>query len=114
MHEMGIVFHIIRNLEEVGRENHLNTVSVVTLELGEVSSVLDTYLLDCWRWATNRSDLLRGAQLNIEKLPAVTLCEDCGQTYGTVTYGRICPHCGSEKTSLVTGNEINIKEIEAC
>lgn len=49
----------------------------------------------------------------IETLPAVTLCESCGKTYPTVTYAKVCPFCGSEKTHLETGNEINIKEIEA-
>lgn len=114
MHELGIVFHIIQSVEEVGRENRLKTVSSVTLELGEVSAVIDTYLDDCWKWATNKSDLLRGARLIIEKLPAVTLCENCQKTYGTVQYGRICPYCQSERTHLLCGSEINIKEIEAC
>ena len=44
----------------------------------------------------------------------MTYCEDCGKTYPTVQYAKICPHCGSDKTYLVTGNEVSIKEIEAC
>ena len=51
MHELGIVFHIIDSIEEVGRQNKLRRVSTVTLELGEVSGVVDTYLVDCWHWA---------------------------------------------------------------
>ena len=114
MHELGIVFHIIDSLEKVGKENKLRSVSTVTLELGEVSSVLDSYLLDCWRWAADKSELLQRSTLNIEKIPAVTVCEDCGKTYGTVEHGKTCPYCASESTHLVTGNEINIKEIQAC
>ncbi len=34
MHELGIVFHIIRSVEGVARENSLRRVSTVTLELG--------------------------------------------------------------------------------
>lgn len=114
MHELGIVFHIIETLEDVGKENSLKKISSVTIELGEVSSVIDEYLGDCWKWAAARSALLNGAELKIEVLPAVTYCEGCQQTYGTVEHGRICPYCGSEKTYLLTGNEINIKEVEAC
>ncbi|MEG2931803.1 MAG: hydrogenase maturation nickel metallochaperone HypA [Ruthenibacterium sp.] len=114
MHELGIVFHIVDSIEKIGRENKLRTVSAVTLELGEVSGVVDAYLQDCWKWSSEKSALLRGAQLKIETIPAVTLCEACGDTYGTVAHGRICPLCSSESTHLVTGNEINIKEIEAC
>ena len=46
-------------------------------------------------------------------LPAVTHCEDCLKDYPTVKYGKICPHCGSEHTYLLRGNELTIKQIEA-
>ena len=106
MHELGIVFHIISSLEQVGAQNHLRSISTVTLEIGEVSSVINSYLEDCWR--------LRGAALRIETIPAVTLCEGCGKTYGTVEHGKTCPYCAGINTHLLTGNEVNIKEIEAC
>lgn len=114
MHELGIVFHIIDSLEKVGKENMLQTVSNVTLEIGEVTGVVDSYLHDCWRWAADKSELLRGSKLIIEQIPAVTICEDCGKTYGTVQYGKACPFCIGDNTYLVAGNEFNIKEIEAC
>ena len=53
------------------------------------------------------------SDLKIETIPAVTYCESCGRDYPTVQFGRTCPHCGSEKTWLKQGNEINLKEIEA-
>ena len=37
MHELGIVFHVIRAVEGIGREQELTDVASVTLELGEVS-----------------------------------------------------------------------------
>ena len=114
MHELGIVFHIIDSLEEVGREQNLVAIASVTLEVGEVSTIIDTYLKDCWKWAVGRTTLLKGAELRVETVPAVTFCEACGKTYGTVEHGKTCPACGSEKTYLVSGNEVSIKEIEAC
>lgn len=112
MHELGIVFHIIDSLEKIGKENQVSKINRVTLQLGEVSGVVDSYLTDCWRWAAKKSLLLENAELEIEPIRAVTVCEDCGETYATLQYAKICPKCGSEKTHLVTGNEINIKEIE--
>lgn len=113
MHELGIVFHIIDTLEEVGRENHLASIQSVTVELGEVSTVIPEYLTDCWNWAVKKKELLKEAVMHVEVLPAVTLCRDCGKEYGTVEHGQICPWCGSEKTHLVRGSEIYIKQIEA-
>lgn len=111
MHELGIVFHIIRSVEDVARENNIHRVSSVTLELGEVSGILPDYLADCWRWACDKKELMRGAELVVEEIPAITQCEACGAAYGTVEHGRICPHCGSDRTYLLQGNETLIKEI---
>ncbi len=111
MHELGIVFHIIRSVEEVGCQNGVKRVNAVTLELGEVSGVLEDYLQDCWNWAAAKSEMLRGARLQVEIIPAKTLCEDCGLVYPTVAHGRTCPGCGSGHTHLIQGNETLIRDI---
>ena len=91
MHELGIVFHIIRTVEDVAKENHVARIQRVTLQLGEVSGVVESYLQDCWKWAAAKSEILPGAALTVEQIPAITLCEDCGQQYPTVPHGRTCP-----------------------
>ena len=112
MHELGIVFYIIRDVKQVAEENHVGHVSTVVMNIGEVSTVVPEYLTDCWRWAADREELLKGCELRVNTLPAVTWCDDCKQEYGTVQYGKKCPHCGSEHTWLLRGNEVEIKEIE--
>ena len=114
MHELGVVFHIIKGVEKAAADHRLTEIASVTIELGQVSTVIPHYLTDCWQWAIKKTELLEGAELIIEEIPAVTYCEDCLKTYGTVEYGKICPHCGSQKTYLLQGNEVTIKEIEAC
>jgi len=112
MHELGIVFYIIRDVKQVAEENGVNHVSVVVMDIGEVSGVVPDYLQDCWRWAADREDLLRGCELRCNILPAVSWCDGCHSEYGTVAHGRTCPQCGSGNTWLLRGNEVEIKEIE--
>ncbi|MCR5053828.1 MAG: hydrogenase maturation nickel metallochaperone HypA [Lachnospiraceae bacterium] len=113
MHELGVVFHVIEQLEEVAAENDVKNIKSVTLKLGEVSAVVPALLTDCWDWAKKKHDIMTEAELIIEKIPAVTFCEDCKQEYDTIPNGKTCPHCGSGNTFLVQGNEFLIKEIEA-
>lgn len=115
MHELGVVFHVIQKVDEVAKENDIKEIKSVTLQIGEVSTVIEEYLRKCWKWSVeNKSEIMTEAtELIVEKIHAVTFCEDCEQTYPTVEYGKKCPHCGSVHTYLLTGNEFNIKEIEA-
>lgn len=112
MHELGVVFQVIQQVEAVAAENGVSHVSAVVLELGEVSTVIPEYLTDCWKWAIRRTQVLQGASLRIETIPAVTHCDGCGRDYPTVAHGRTCPHCGSEDTWLLRGNEFIIQQIE--
>ena len=111
MHELGVVFYVIRDVKKVAEDNHIEKINSVTLEIGEVSGVIHEQLTDCWNWASKREPVTAGAELQIETLKAVTYCEDCEQEYATVEHGKICPYCGSEHTWLRTGNEFLIKEI---
>ena len=113
MHELGIVTHVAKTLDELAEENHITKIGSVTLEIGEVSGILYEYFTDCWNYFKVRHPILKEAELKIEIIPAVTYCEDRRGTYETITYGKICPHCGSEHTYLLQGNECSIKEIEA-
>lgn len=112
MHELGVVFHIMDSLEEVAVENKVEGISKVVLELGEVSTVIGSYLEDCWKWAAKKRALFSETELVVEVLPAITYCEGCARTYPTVEHGKSCPYCGSPDTWLSQGNEFMIKEIE--
>ena len=112
MHELGIVFYIIRDVKQAAEEHHVEHVSGVVMDIGEVSTIVPEYLTDCWRWAADKEDLLRGCALKINTIPAVTHCDGCGKDYETVRHGKTCPHCGSGDTWLLHGNEVEIKEIE--
>lgn len=112
MHELGIVFYIIKDVKKVALENHCRRISKVVMNIGEVSTVVPYLLTDCWDWAVKKEELLQDSKLEIETIPAVTFCEDCKREYETVKHGKTCPYCKSGNTYLLRGNEVEIKEIE--
>lgn len=112
MHELGVVFYVIDAVKEVAKQNEAEHIHSVTLEIGEVSTVVPELLYDVWHWAVNKHEIMTDCELKVETLEAITFCENCEQNYRTVDFGKTCPHCGSEKTYLIKGNEFLIKEIE--
>ena len=114
MHELGTIYYVMNTVEKLAAENSLTKIGSITLEVGEVSGIVPEYLTDFWLYDSAKTELFQETELKIEPLKAVTYCQDCKQTYPTIPQGKICPYCGSGNTFLVTGNEYNIKEIEAC
>ena len=112
MHELGIVFYIIKDVKQAAAENGVQHVNAVVMNIGEVSTIVPEYLNDCWRWAADKEDMLRGCELKINIIPGRTRCGDCGADFRTVDHGKTCPHCNSSNTWLIQGNEVEIKEIE--
>jgi hydrogenase nickel incorporation protein HypA/HybF len=112
MHELSIVFDILDTIEETAKENKVKLVKSVTLEIGEVSTIVPSYFEDIWKWAVEKRDVTKGCKLKIIMIKAVTICNDCKTEYDTLKYAKICPKCGSSNTVLLRGNELNIKEME--
>ncbi len=99
------------DVREFCRENSITKLQSITLQLGTVSSVIPHYLTDCFCWARKKEELFDSCELVIEPIKAVTYCEDCGNMYDTIRFGKTCPDCGSGNTYLYRGNEFLIKEI---
>lgn len=88
MHELGIVFHIVKTVENIALENQAEKVRKVVLQIGEVSTIIPYYLKDCWKWKCSKSELMDGCELEIETIPAITFCEDCEETIRRFSTGR--------------------------
>ena len=112
MHELGLVNYVVKKVTAIAEENNVKKIASVTLEFGEVSGIVTSYLYSYWDWYTKKFPLFTGTKLICEEIPAVTWCDDCKKTYPTVAFGKTCPHCGSGNTWLLQGNEMNIKQIE--
>lgn len=112
MHELGVITHLAKTLNDVAQEQNIQSIHSVTLQIGEVSGIMTDYFVDCWNWFKKKYPPLVDSELILETIHAVTFCDDCQKTYETVKYGKTCPYCHSENTYLVTGDETIIKQIE--
>ena len=84
MHELSIVTYVIKQVDEIAKENKLTNIQSVTLEFGEVSGIVPEYLSDCWQWYAKKTPLIEHTEFKYEIIPAVTWCDDCKTTYPTV------------------------------
>jgi len=113
MHELGIVFEIIKTVEAIAVENKLTHISEIVLQIGELSSVIPRYIESCYPAAVDGT-MLEQTQLRIEILPGNVRCRQCSKIYNLLAEKNQCPNCQSEQWELLSGREFLIKEILAC
>ena len=70
MHELGIIVHIAKTLDQVAAENELKKIGSVTLDIGEVSGIVPEYLTECWEFYRKKNPLIAECEMKIESLPA--------------------------------------------
>lgn len=112
MHELGIVYEVIKVVDRFVVENQLTVVDKIVLEIGQLSQAIPKYIEACFPAAISET-AYENTKLEIVEVLATGKCNVCSEVYNIVEHRKICPKCQAEDFSLITGQEFNIKEIVA-
>ncbi len=107
MHELAITEQLVASAvaHAAGR-----SVVRVKLQIGQLSGVMAEAVRFCFAPCTDGT-VLEGAHLDIEEPPGQLKCLDCGATFPASTLYEPCA-CGSFRTSVASGTELFLQEIE--
>lgn len=112
MHELGIVFEVIKRVHALTKEYEIEPedLAIVVLEIGEASTIVPRYLLECWPAAIDGSEF-EHVELQLDSIVATVRCKNCNTIYEYLHHDKHCPHCNNEGCVMVTGKEFNLKEL---
>lgn len=113
MHELGIVYEVIKIVDHFVKENNLEKVDKIILEIGQLSQAIPRFIEECYPAAVSET-AYEDTKLEIIVLPANATCKACSEVYNIIDHRKICPKCNGEGYSLISGEEFNIREIVAC
>ena len=111
MHELTLLFGVADQVGKVVRENDIDHVDAVVLDIGEITTIIPEFLLDGYEVISDEYDYLRGSELIINRITAVAQCRSCGEEYEIVENEGRCPVCGSPDKEILSGLEFIIREI---
>ena len=112
MHELGICDALLKMVRNIAKEEELDEIERITVEVGSLSGVVPKYMADCWEAVTDGTEL-EGVEFVIEELAGTARCLDCGREFTADIERLRCPDCGSEKLTPLTGQDLTLKEILA-
>lgn len=112
MHELGIVYEVIKIVDSFVKENNLTKVDKIVLEIGQLSQAIPRFIENCYPAAVSET-AYEDTKLEIISLPAKGKCKLCNKVYNIIAHRKTCPKCNGEDFTLISGQEFNIKEIVA-
>jgi hydrogenase nickel incorporation protein HypA/HybF len=112
MHELGIIAQVVKIAGKTAEANHLTHVNKIVLQVGELSGAIPEYAKKAFP-AVVYNTPMKDCQLEVEEIPGLASCQDCGRQYRVVEFKGKCPQCKSEKYTIISGTQLVIKEIVA-
>lgn len=112
MHELGIIYQIIKTVDEVKQEQGLTEIQSIRLDVGEMCDVVPKFLEEAWQSAKDFT-AYPNAKLELNIIPATARCTACNYSAPVKSLGITCPKCGSSDFKLVSGREFDINKIVA-
>lgn len=111
MHELSIAQNIVEIVRQSVPADELENVTAIKLKIGEMAGVVADSLEFGFMAITSETEL-ENVKLQIEKVPFIFKCNECGRESGNQFGMTICPHCGSTNTKILSGMEIQVVEVE--
>ena len=112
MHELTLLYGVADQVGRVVKENDIDHVDAVVLEIGEATAIVPAFMQDGYSVISDDFDFLRGSELIINTVTAVGECRDCGEVYRISENRGVCPSCGSRSKEIIDGADFVIKEIQ--
>ncbi len=111
MHELSVAENIIETVRLNVPENELPMVEEIRLKVGEFSNVVSDSLLFAFE-SIKEEHSLGSARLNILPVKFEIECSECHAVTSNRYGVRECAICGSYDTKVLSGEELQVTEIE--
>jgi hydrogenase nickel incorporation protein HypA/HybF len=111
MHEAGIALNLIEAVQQRLASDPGARVVVIHVRVGELAGV-STDALDFAFECLSAGTRLAGARLVFDPVPLTVVCDACGQTSPVDDLMFRCGVCGSERTRVASGRELEVRTLE--
>jgi len=112
MHEMGITQSILAASFDAATNAGMTRITEIRISVGDLTETVD-FALEFAFDALTPDTMAEGATLVIQRVPAKSRCNDCGNEYEHDRFQMLCPSCGSMNVELLQGRELSIDSVEA-
>lgn len=111
MHEMSICQGLMRQVEQIARDNGAKRVDSIVLSIGPLAGI-EPHLLRQAFTVARMATVAEKAELEIQTGPIMVECRSCGASGEAEVNRLLCPSCGGWQVSLTQGDELLLLRLE--
>lgn len=111
MHEIGVLHKAVELAEQTAKDNGIEHISYITLEIGELSGYLPVFFEKYFPVVTENRPAFEGCELKMIMARGEGLCLDCNAVYNVLECKGVCPKCSSRYKKILGGRQFLLKEI---
>jgi hydrogenase nickel incorporation protein HypA/HybF len=111
MHEMSICQGLMRQVEQIARDNGAKRVDSIVLSIGPLAGIEPQLLSQAFTVA-RMATVAENADLEIKTGPIVVECRSCGASGEAEVNRLLCPSCGDWQVNLKQGDELLLLRLE--
>ena len=112
MHEFALAAEIVEIVEKSASNAGKDKVTVIELEIGELSGVEEQALFTALDSLTENT-ILKTAEIKILHTKGKAICQECKVEFTLTDMFSLCPKCNGFYKDIVSGKEFNVLRIEA-
>lgn len=110
MHELSVCQALLAQVNDIAVEHGAETVHEITVEVGPLSGVVPTLLMQAFTLA-RAGTIAADAQLTVHEPPVTVRCRVCAQETDTTANALRCAACGDWRTTVIGGDELMLRDV---
>ena len=111
MHELSVCQALLRQLEDIARQQRATQITQVVIKIGALSGVEPELLRQAYPIAS-AGTVADQAELILEVAPIRVHCRTCGEDSIASANRLLCAACGDYHTELLSGDELLLSHVE--
>lgn len=111
MHELGLLTQMAETVTAAAKENGIDEVHGIVLEVGEASGALPYIFEEYFPMIQESYPVLRDTSLRLLSVKSRALCAGCSAVYDLMKNEGKCPRCGEKAKTVLGGTDVIVKQI---
>lgn len=111
MHEISVVYDVIKIASENGEKNNIKSIDKIFMKIGEFSCINEHSLNFAFN-LLKKDTICENANIIVESINAKSLCSYCNEEFFIDYTNKICPKCKRHSSNIISGHEVLVWKIE--